>query len=138
MPLAVARAGFVGQRPSPFTQEYLAEMLGVRRTSVTEVAHTLAGSGSDQICAGQDLRSWMRRHCVKAPETLLARFGPGLHQKLRLELLQNSLPPSLRSPSRDAGGRAGDADDRSRHVGPRVIANQRVGALPVRGRVVFR
>jgi CRP-like cAMP-binding protein len=29
----------------PFTQEFLGEMLGVRRTSVTTVAHTLQGAG---------------------------------------------------------------------------------------------
>jgi CRP-like cAMP-binding protein len=37
----------------PFTQEYLAEMLGVRRTSITEVAHTLQEAGRIQYARGR-------------------------------------------------------------------------------------
>ena len=37
----------------PFTQEFLAEMLGVRRTSVTSVAHTLQGAGMIKYTRGR-------------------------------------------------------------------------------------
>jgi CRP-like cAMP-binding protein len=37
----------------PFTQEYLAEVLGVRRTSVTEVAHTLQEAGLIKYARGK-------------------------------------------------------------------------------------
>src|SRR5215204_881532 len=37
----------------PFTQEFLAEMLGVRRTSVTTVAHTLQGAGMIKYSRGK-------------------------------------------------------------------------------------
>jgi CRP-like cAMP-binding protein len=37
----------------PFTQEYLGEMLGVRRTSVTAVAHTLQEAGLIQYARGK-------------------------------------------------------------------------------------
>jgi Mn-dependent DtxR family transcriptional regulator len=36
-----------------FTQEYLAEMLGVRRTSVTVVAHTLQSAGFIKYARGR-------------------------------------------------------------------------------------
>jgi CRP-like cAMP-binding protein len=36
----------------PFTQEFLGEMLGVRRTSVTTVAYTLQGAGIIQYSRG--------------------------------------------------------------------------------------
>jgi CRP-like cAMP-binding protein len=37
----------------PFTQEFLAEMLGVRRTSVTTVAHTLQEAGMIKYTRGR-------------------------------------------------------------------------------------
>src|SRR3982750_2409660 len=37
----------------PFTQEFLAEMLGVRRTSVTTVAHTLQEAGTIKYTRGK-------------------------------------------------------------------------------------
>ena len=37
----------------PFTQEFLAEMLGVRRTSVTTVAHTLQSAGMIKYSRGK-------------------------------------------------------------------------------------
>jgi CRP-like cAMP-binding protein len=37
----------------PFTQEFLAEMLGVRRTSVTTVAHTLQRAGMIRYARGK-------------------------------------------------------------------------------------
>jgi DNA-binding transcriptional regulator YhcF (GntR family) len=37
----------------PFTQEFLAEMLGVRRTSVTTVAHTLQRAGMIKYSRGK-------------------------------------------------------------------------------------
>jgi CRP-like cAMP-binding protein len=37
----------------PFTQEFLAEMLGVRRTSVTTVAHTLQAAGIVKYTRGK-------------------------------------------------------------------------------------
>src|SRR3981081_3278801 len=37
----------------PFTQEFLAEMLGVRRTSVTSVAHTLQAAGMIKYTRGK-------------------------------------------------------------------------------------
>jgi Mn-dependent DtxR family transcriptional regulator len=37
----------------PFTQEFLAEMLGVRRTSVTTVAHTLQRAGMIKYARGK-------------------------------------------------------------------------------------
>jgi Mn-dependent DtxR family transcriptional regulator len=37
----------------PFTQEYLGEMLGVRRTSVTAVAHTLQKAGLIKYARGK-------------------------------------------------------------------------------------
>jgi CRP-like cAMP-binding protein len=37
----------------PFTQEFLAEMLGVRRTSVTTVAHTLQEAGMIKYTRGK-------------------------------------------------------------------------------------
>jgi len=41
-----------GSDKLPFTQEFLGEMLGVRRTSVTTVAHTLQGAGIIQYARG--------------------------------------------------------------------------------------
>lgn len=42
-----------GSDTLPFTQEYLAEMLGVRRTSVTVVAHTLQAAGFIRYARGR-------------------------------------------------------------------------------------
>jgi CRP-like cAMP-binding protein len=42
-----------GSDTLPFTQEYLAEMLGVRRTSVTVVAHTLQEAGFIRYARGK-------------------------------------------------------------------------------------
>ncbi|OKO67072.1 Crp/Fnr family transcriptional regulator [Bradyrhizobium sp. NAS96.2] len=42
-----------GSDTLPFTQEYLAEMLGVRRTSVTVVAHTLQSAGLIKYARGK-------------------------------------------------------------------------------------
>jgi Mn-dependent DtxR family transcriptional regulator len=53
VPLAVAGRGFVGSDTLSFTQEYLAEMLGVRRTSVTVVAHTLQSAGFIKYARGK-------------------------------------------------------------------------------------
>ena len=44
---------FSGSDNLPFTQEYLAEVLGVRRTSVTEVAHTLQEAGLIKYARGK-------------------------------------------------------------------------------------
>jgi CRP-like cAMP-binding protein len=48
----------------PFTQEFLAEMLGVRRTSVTTVAHTLQGAGMIKYSRGK-FKSWTWKVCRK-------------------------------------------------------------------------
>jgi CRP-like cAMP-binding protein len=42
-----------GSDDLPFTQEFLAEMLGVRRTSVTTVAHALQGAGIVKYSRGK-------------------------------------------------------------------------------------
>jgi CRP-like cAMP-binding protein len=42
-----------GSDDLPFTQEFLAEMLGVRRTSVTAVAHTLQAAGLIRYSRGR-------------------------------------------------------------------------------------
>ena len=42
-----------GSDDLPFTQEFLAEMLGVRRTSVTTVAHTLQAAGMIKYSRGK-------------------------------------------------------------------------------------
>lgn len=42
-----------GSDDLPFTQEFLGEMLGVRRTSVTTVAHALQGAGIVQYSRGK-------------------------------------------------------------------------------------
>jgi CRP-like cAMP-binding protein len=42
-----------GSDDLPFTQEFLAEMLGVRRTSVTSVAHTLQAAGMIKYTRGK-------------------------------------------------------------------------------------
>jgi CRP-like cAMP-binding protein len=42
-----------GSDQLPFTQEFLAEMLGVRRTSVTSVAHTLQEAGTIKYTRGR-------------------------------------------------------------------------------------
>src|SRR3954466_3364902 len=42
-----------GSDELPFTQEFLAEMLGVRRTSVTTVAHTLQAAGMIRYSRGR-------------------------------------------------------------------------------------
>jgi CRP-like cAMP-binding protein len=42
-----------GSDDLPFTQEFLAEMLGVRRTSVTTVAHTLQGANMIRYTRGK-------------------------------------------------------------------------------------
>src|SRR5439155_1928476 len=72
----------------PFTQEYLAEMLGVRRTSVTVVAHTLQAAGLIKYSRGkiqivnreglQDSACECYATVNKHYQSLLGVFAPGL------------------------------------------------------------
>jgi len=52
LPLAAA-CDLAGTDTLNFTQEYLAEMLGVRRTTVTVVAHTLQAAGLIKYARGK-------------------------------------------------------------------------------------
>ena len=63
----------LGSDDIPLTQEFLAEMLGVRRTSVTLVASTLAAGGLHPLSARPypGDRSW--RDCGKAPVSAMRR-----------------------------------------------------------------
>jgi CRP-like cAMP-binding protein len=62
----------------PFTQEYLAEMLGVRRTSVTTVARTLQEAGMLKYTRGKiqilDVEG-LREGACECYETIKERYG---------------------------------------------------------------
>ena len=53
MPLVVACSDLSGSDTLPFTQEFLAEMLGVQRTSATMVGHTLQEAGMIKYTRGK-------------------------------------------------------------------------------------
>jgi CRP-like cAMP-binding protein len=59
-----------GSDQLPFTQEFLAEMLGVRRTSVTTVARTLQEAGMVNTSA-EKLKCLMLKACAKAPASAM-------------------------------------------------------------------
>ena len=72
----------------PFTQEFLAEMLGVRRTSVTTVAHTLQRAGMIKYARGKiqivDVEGLQETacECYKAVKDNYARLlGPVLRKQ---------------------------------------------------------
>jgi CRP-like cAMP-binding protein len=62
----------------PFTQEFLAEMLGVRRTSVTTVAHTLQEAGMLNYTRGRiqllDIEG-LRDSACECYETTKEQYG---------------------------------------------------------------
>ena len=78
MPLAAAKRGSLGQRHRPLTQEFLAEMLGVRRTSVTEVASKVQNAGVITYSRGVirilDRPALLRMSC-ECYETLAGPIG---------------------------------------------------------------
>ena len=53
MPVALRARDLSGSDTLNFTQEFLAEMLGVRRTSVTVDAHTLQNAGFIKYTRGK-------------------------------------------------------------------------------------
>jgi Mn-dependent DtxR family transcriptional regulator len=76
-----------GSDDLPFTQEFLAEMLGVRRTSVTTVAHTLQAAGMVKYTRGNihvvDVKG-LRDTACECYETVREQYGqligPGFYQ----------------------------------------------------------
>jgi CRP-like cAMP-binding protein len=67
-----------GSNHLPFTQEYLAEMLGVRRTSVTTVARTLQEAGMLKYVRGKidilDVEG-LREVACECYETVKEQYG---------------------------------------------------------------
>ena len=72
MPWMLRARDLAGTDTLNFTQEYLAEMLGVRRTTVTVVAHTLQAAGLIKYSRGRS-RSSMRKHCKTARVSAMRR-----------------------------------------------------------------
>jgi CRP-like cAMP-binding protein len=67
-----------GSDTLPFTQEYLAEMLGVRRTSVSPVAHTLQEAGMIKYARGRiDIRNveGLKETACECYETVKANYN---------------------------------------------------------------
>jgi Mn-dependent DtxR family transcriptional regulator len=67
-----------GSDDLPFTQEFLAEMLGVQRTSVTTVAHTLQAAGMIKYSRGKihilDVEALKESAC-ECYETVKEQYG---------------------------------------------------------------
>lgn len=78
VPLAPPCEGPFGQRHLNFTQEFLAEMLGVQRVSVTVVAHTLQRAGMIRYARGKiqitDVES-LREAACECYEAIKAQHG---------------------------------------------------------------
>ena len=84
--MAFAGGRFARRHELPLTQEYIAEMLGVRRTSVTLVARTLQEAGMIQYTRGHikllDVRALQDTAC-ECYQTVKLNYDALLHPSNR-------------------------------------------------------